>query len=430
MSLSIASSRMEIAARYQAVRDFSCRLTETLTPEDCMVQSMVDTSPTRWHLAHTTWFFETFVLAEQAGFRPFDEHFRVLFNSYYNSVGKQFPRPQRGVISRPGLDRIRAYRTHVDQAMNALLLSEDVNQSTLDAIIVGLHHEQQHQELILTDIKHALSCNPILPTFRPEPLAPTTAAALHWFDVLASTCEVGSDGTAFCFDNELPRHTTFLQDHSIARSLVTCGDYINFINDGGYSRAELWLSAGFEEVRRSDWDAPLYWVRRDSRWMVFTLAGLVPVEDDWPVCHVSYFEAEAFARWSGHRLPTEFEWENAANSNSAPNSNSAQFVDALVESGHAIHPTQAASVDRHDQTRQVEMLLGSVWEWTSSSYGPYPGYRPLAGAMGEYNGKFMCNQYVLRGGSVATHSGHIRNSYRNFFPPDARWQFSGIRLAR
>ena len=404
--------------KYQLVREFTNTIIAPLTPEDCMVQSMDDVSPTRWHIAHTTWFFETFVLKPSGKYQEYDSQFNYLFNSYYNSIGQQFPRPQRGFISRPRLDEIKNYRHYVDQQMAILLQDQSVSNEVAKVIEVGLHHEQQHQELMLTDIKHVLSCNPTMPKYMDAPFESTQSANDHWIDISEGVYEIGHVGNQFSFDNESPLHTVFLNDCQIATDLATCGQYIEFIESGGYQKPEYWLSLGWATVNEHGWDAPMYWIKREGQWFQFTLAGLVPVESDWPVCHVSYFEADAFARWSGKRLPTEFEWEVAC-SKTIQETQSQPFADILFGNNKTVHPT-----------RSPEGMMGSVWQWTSSSYSAYPGYRPPEGAIGEYNGKFMCNQYVLRGGSVATSSDHIRPTYRNFFPPDARWQFFGIRLAQ
>ena len=385
-----------------------------------MAQSMPDASPTRWHLAHTTWFFETFILGSQTGYQVFDEQFNFLFNSYYNSVGEQFPRSQRGLISRPGLEQTWKYRRHVDRLVLDLLHSGKLPESLLYPLEVGLNHEQQHQELMLTDIKHLLSCNPLNPAYQSNSFAEPKLPDDRWFDFDGGIVDVGHSKQGFAYDNESPKHQTLLQDFSLAAQPVSCGHFIDFINDGGYLRPDHWLSAGWATVQQENWDSPLYWRKQDGQWMQFTLAGLKPVDPNWPVCHISYFEADAFARWSGARLPTEFEWEHASHQAS-----SGQFADQLMKEGHLIHPT-----DSGHASNSPASMLGGVWEWTSSSYAAYPGYQPPAGALGEYNGKFMCNQYVLRGGSVATSSDHIRKTYRNFFPADARWQFSGVRLAR
>ncbi len=410
-----------LADSYQRVRDFSEQIAAPLSAEDCMAQSMPDTSPTRWHLAHTTWFFETFILGSQPGYKAFDEQFSFLFNSYYNSLGEQFPRSQRGLISRPGLKRTWEYRRHVDQLLLELLRSDKLPESLRHPLEVGLNHEQQHQELMLTDVKHLLSCNPLYPAYQSNPFADTEASANRWFDFDGGIVDIGHPGSGFAYDNELPHHQTLLQNFSIAAQPVTCGQFIDFINDDGYKRPDHWLSAGWSTVQQQNWTAPLYWRKQDNQWMQFTLAGLVPVDPDWSVSHVSYFEADAFARWSGARLPTEFEWEHASHQAS-----SGHFADRLIKKGLAIHPTGSVTANDDGPAN----MFGGVWEWTSSSYEAYPGYKPPAGALGEYNGKFMCNQYVLRGGSVATSSDHIRKTYRNFFPADTRWQFSGLRLAR
>ena len=414
----VATAGASLAEQFDAVRQFTDRITRSLSPEDCMVQSMEDASPVRWHLAHTTWFFETFILKQDSNYAEFDQHFAYLFNSYYNSIGEQFPRPQRGTISRPGLDGIREYRAYVDREMSERLQSPDFVSEYGDTVAVGLNHEQQHQELMLTDFKHALSANPMLPVYEDLPFAVADELSDDWLDFSAGQYEIGHQSSDFCFDNELPRHTVLLPEFSVSADLVTCGQFIDFIEDGGYERPELWLSLGWNAVTQNSWNGPLYWVHKDDQWMQFSLAGLVPVDRDWPVCHVSYFEADAFARWAGRRLPTEFEWEVACRASGDPNDRS-QFADKLFSDERAIHPTRASSG-----------LGGSVWQWTASSYQAYPGYQPPPGAIGEYNGKFMCNQYVLRGGSVATSSSHFRDTYRNFFPADTRWQFSGLRLAR
>ncbi len=414
------TSYTSLAEQYIQVREFTNRLAAPLSPEDCMIQSMPDASPVRWHLAHTTWFFETFLLAPLSGYRVFDEEFSYLFNSYYNQVGAQFPRARRGTISRPGLKRTREYREYVNQRMLDFLEHGEHCDDTRYTIQVGLNHEQQHQELILTDIKHALAGNPLLPVYEAGPTAPFETPADTWIDFSGGIYPVGHAGSGFAYDNESPRHETLLRDFAIAGHPVTCGQFMDFIEDGGYERADHWLSAGWTTVQERGWKAPLYWVKRDGDWMQFTLSGLKPVDREWPVCHVSYFEADAWARWAGYRLPTEFEWEVAA-----PHSEGDQFADLLLECGFAVHPTGGDSAD----CRPAQMF-GGVWEWTSSSYAAYPGYLPPDGAIGEYNGKFMCNQYVLRGGSVATSSAHIRPTYRNFFPPETRWQFSGFRVAK
>ncbi|REJ89660.1 MAG: ergothioneine biosynthesis protein EgtB [Planctomycetota bacterium] len=412
-----------LASRYDAVRRFSEDLARPLSAEDCNLQSMPDASPTKWHLAHTTWFFETFVLARCPGFRPFDESFAYLFNSYYNTIGAQFSRPRRGMISRPGLTEALEYRRVVDEQILDLLESESSEAARFAATIeIGLHHEQQHQELILTDIKHALAQNPLQPVYRDgrfgdSPAADPDGWSLHDEGVYRIGYDAGDD---FAFDNESPRHRVFLEEFEISNRLVTCGEYLHFMEDGGYERPELWLSLGWDAVRREGWTGPLYWSRTGNKWREFTLAGAQTIDLHRPVCHVSYFEADAFARWAGARLPTEAEWEVAAGDDLSGN-----FVGEYWEAGTAIHPGCRPALGA-----ALPRIYGDVWEWTASPYVAYPGYAPPAGALGEYNGKFMCNQFVLRGGSCATSSTHIRRTYRNFFPPESRWQFSGIRLCR
>lgn len=409
-----------LAALFHRVRAATEKLAHGLSAEDCAIQSMPDASPVKWHLAHTTWFFETFVLAPNLrGYRPFDPAYRVLFNSYYNAVGDKHPRPERGMLSRPGLDEVLAYRRHVDQAMHRLLADTPVSLALAELIELGSHHEQQHQELILTDLKHLLSRNPLRPAYqKPWPLTPIRARVRGWIPYPGGLQEIGHAGGGFSFDNEAPRHRVWLEPFSIATHPVTHGDFIEFIDDGGYRRPELWLSAGWDTVNARGWQAPAYWERREDRWHTFTLHGTVPVDPHTPLCHVSFYEAEAFARWAGERLPTEAEWEIAARD--------APVEGNFVESG-ALHPLALRETPADGTPAQV---YGDVWEWTRSDYAPYPGYRSAEGAVGEYNGKFMSGQYVLRGGSCATPGDHVRASYRNFFPPDARWQFSGLRLAR
>jgi ergothioneine biosynthesis protein EgtB len=409
-----------LAARYRAVRDATTRLAAPLSAEDCQIQSMPDASPTKWHLAHTTWFFETFVLEPSAaGYRAFDRRFRVLFNSYYNAVGKQHARPQRGLLSRPSLDEVRAYRAHVDAAVQDLLERDAVDAALAAAVELGLEHEQQHQELILTDIKHVLATNPLGPAYRTAlpAAAADTPAPLRWHAHDEAIVEIGHAGGGFAFDNETPRHRVLVPAGALASRLVTCGEYLEFMRDGGYARPELWLSEGWDAVRAGGWSAPLYWEQRDGTWCAATLAGERPLGAAVPVCHVSFWEADAFARWAGARLPTEFEWERAATG--------VEIDGNFVEQG-ALHPLPAAPGAGPGPAQ----MFGDVWEWTASPFVGYPGYRPTAGALGEYNGKFMANQWVLRGGSCATPRAHVRATYRNFFPAPARWQFSGIRLAR
>ncbi|TWT75496.1 Iron(II)-dependent oxidoreductase EgtB [Posidoniimonas polymericola] len=424
------NTKPSLSERYAGVRGFTDRLTADLGPEDATVQSMSDASPVKWHLAHTTWFFETFVLARLDGYRPVDAAFESLFNSYYNTVGTPFPRALRGVLSRPTLDQARRYRRAVDEslrgALDAGLTERDPDAAAI--IELGLHHEQQHQELILTDIKHAFSINPLQPAVIPGGLDQEPAVAAPdtgWTTFDEGNYEVGHADAGFAYDNESPRHRVWLDAYQLRNSPATCGEYQAFIADDGYSRPELWLSEGWATVQGEGWAAPIYWRNDGGDWSEFSLAGRIPLQADRPVTHLSYFEADAFARWSGARLPTEAEWEAAA----AAQPIVGNFADVLMQSGLAPHP--AAEV-RHaeDDVGPLCRLYGDSWEWTSSSYTAYPGYRPPPGALGEYNGKFMCNQYVLRGGSCASSSDHLRATYRNFFSTAARWQFSGVRLAR
>ncbi|MCC6531996.1 MAG: ergothioneine biosynthesis protein EgtB [Burkholderiales bacterium] len=413
------SKAHDLVALYEATRLRSEALAQPLSAEDCVVQSMPDASPVKWHLGHTTWFFETFILERHGrGFKPFDPAFRVLFNSYYNAIGAKHPRPERGMLTRPALSRVLDYRRHVDQRMGELLRGR-VPEALAQIVTLGVNHEEQHQELILTDVKHLLSRNPLAPAYTERwPLTPVHARKPRWLTVTGGVHEIGHAGAQFAFDNEGPRHRVLLQDFELASHPVTYGEYLEFIADGGYRRPELWLSMGWDAVAANAWQAPLYWIERDGGWHNFTLHGLVEIECNTPVCHLSYFEADAYARWAGARLPSEFEWEAAAQAVACTGN--------FADSG-ALHPLAPRS---DSPAPGLAQLFGDVWEWTRSDYAPYPGYRAAAGAVGEYNGKFMCSQYVLRGGSCATPQRHIRATYRNFFPPDARWQFSGVRLAR
>ncbi len=386
MMKAAAQPSSSIAEDYAAVRAHSLTLAAPLTAEDCAIQSMPDASPVKWHLAHTSWFFETVILAERPGYKPFDPHFAFLFNSYYEALGPRHARPRRGLLTRPGLDEVLAYRAHVDAAMMEVC----AEQSLQDVIALGLNHEQQHQELILTDIKHAFFQNPLLPAYGGEAAPPRAPQDLTWLEHPGGLSRIGHDGPSFAFDNERPRHQVLLRPFRIASRPVTNGDYQAFIADGGYRRAEFWLSDGWARVQDEGWQAPLYWLTDHGvSETVFTLAGVHKLDPNAPVEHVSFYEAAAYAAWAGKRLPTEFEWEASASA----------------------------------------LAHGEVWEWTRSSYDPYPGFKPFAGVAAEYNGKFMVGQMVLRGGSCATPQGHCRPTYRHFFPPQARWQFSGIRLA-
>ena len=417
--MSLSSDKPEEATLqtwYKTVRQQSLKLCSPLEVEDYQVQPMDDASPPKWHLAHVTWFFETFLLKTmRAGYQPFHPQYEVLFNSYYNGIGKAHPRAKRGFLSRPLLEEVLAYREYVDEAMLSLLsgaLADDV----LFAVALGLHHEQQHQELILTDLKYNLGNNPLKPVYLPaQPKQVKSAMPLTWHDYAGGLVEIGAkEHGGFVYDNEKPRHKVYLDPFQLASRTVTNGEFLGFVRDGGYDRPELWLSDGWAHLAAlgpERWRGPLYWREDGDEVLEYTLAGEAPLDLQAPVCHVSGFEADAYARWCNARLPTEAEWETAA----ACAPMTGNFVDAGV-----FHPAVSAA----------DSLYGNVWEWTASSYGPYPGFKPFAGQLGEYNGKFMANQLVLRGGSCATPQSHIRPTYRNFFYPPDRWQFSGIRLAR
>lgn len=408
----------EVLARYLAVRHETELLCEPLAIEDYGIQAMPDVSPPKWHLAHTSWFFENFVLQPcLPGYQVFHPRFGYLFNSYYQTVGSFFPRPQRGLLSRPTVEEVYRYRAHVDAAMTEAIADAARRDQIIFRTVLGLHHEQQHQELLLTDIKYNFAFNPLRPAYRsaPEP-ADKPPVLLQWLAYDGGLREIGFSGTGFAYDNETPRHTVYLENFQLASRLVTNGEFLAFIEDGGYRRADLWLSDGWIAVQQRDWRAPLYWENSDGEWWIMTLAGLRRLNQDEPVCHVSFYEADAYARWCGKRLPTEAEWEVAAQ-NLEPRGN-------LREAG-LLHPAAAGPGARNEPVQ----LFGDVWEWTQSPYRPYPGFRPLDGSLGEYNGKFMCNQLVLRGGSCVTPQSHITAIYRNFFYPADRWQFMGIRLA-
>lgn len=422
------AARETLLEGYRAVRTLTERLVEPLTAEDQMLQSMDDASPAKWHRAHTTWFFETFLLQpHQPGYCVFDENFNYLFNSYYEGVGARHPRPERGILSRPTAETVTQYRRYVDAAMEELIARiEDAELGALAPLLaLGLAHEQQHQELILTDIKHAFWRNPVSLAYQPpQAFTREAVAPLDFIGFAGGIVEIGHDGHnqdmgGFAFDNEGPRHRVLLQPYRIATRPITCGEYLLFMEDGGYRQPDFWLSDGWATVQREGWQAPLYWSqdpRKDNGWQIFTLNGPRALDPAEPVCHVSFFEAAAFASWAGKRLPTEAEWEHAASSGRC------EFRGGFLDRAHP-HPRPSAAPPGRLQ------MFGEVWEWTRSGYEPYPGFRPAAGAVGEYNGKFMVSQLVLRGGSCVTPPGHVRASYRNFFPPAARWQFSGIRLA-
>jgi ergothioneine biosynthesis protein EgtB len=420
-NVAAVDDRAPLARRYAETRQRTEALAEPLSAEDQTVQSMPDVSPTKWHRAHTSWFFETFLLTPYLkGYRAFDPAYAYLFNSYYEAVGARHPRPLRGLVSRPGIAEIARYRVHVDRAVTELIATLDpvAWAEAAPLIELGINHEEQHQELILMDIKHVLSLNPLQPAYvAPVAMLPGTVTPLGWIPFAGGLRQIGHGGDGFAFDNETPRHKVWLEPFRLASRLVTCGDYLAFIADGGYRRAEFWLSDVWALMQQEGWSAPLYW--RDEGadgWSVFTLNGRRAVDPAEPVSHVSFYEADAFARWSGKRLPTEAEWEVAAvEASPLPAGN-------LMDRG-LYHPQPAQNGEG------LQQMIGDTWEWTASPYMPYPGFHPLAGAVGEYNGKFMSNQMVLRGGAAVTPPGHVRATYRNFFPPAARWPFGGIRLA-
>jgi len=405
----------ELSGVYRAVRGQTEALCAPLAREDFVVQSMPDASPAKWHLAHTTWFFERFVVREAAPqLAPYDERYDYLFNSYYDAVGARHPRAGRGLLTRPTVDEVVDYRRCVDERMCGLLDTAAVEKALLARIELGLHHEQQHQELLLTDIKHAFSLNPLEPAYdSAAPRSIRSVAPLAWHRFGEGLHEIGAAPESFCFDNEMPRHRVYVRSFALAHRLVTNGEFLEFVRDGGYERPQHWLSDGWATVQAQGWRHPLYW--SDSLDSEFTLAGRLPIDAAGPVCHLSYYEADAYARWAGARLPSEAEWEIASRTQ-GPSGN-------FVETGE-LHPSRA------NDGQQLQQMLGGVWEWTASAYAPYPGFRISAGALGEYNGKFMANQYVLRGGSCATPASHIRPTYRNFFYPHQRWQFAGVRLAK
>ena len=409
-----------LAAQFPAVRRATEALAAALTAEDCALQSMPDCSPAKWHLAHTSWFFETFILsATRRNYRVFNPAFRVLFNSYYQTIGEQYSRPRRSLLTRPSLEEVMQYRHHVDQQMIDLLQQPElVSHDLAGAIELGLNHEQQHQELILTDIKHLFSFNPLHPVYQARhDQDPHATLPLEWCNFSGGLVTLGHDGDGFAFDNEGPAHKVFLAPFKLASRTITNAEYLAFIEAGGYERPEFWLSDGWNKVRAEGWRRPLYWEQRDNEWFTHTLNGFVPLNLHEPVCHVSHYEADAYARFAEARLPTESEWEFAASH--------AEVIGNFVDT-RRFHPNSA---DPSRSTSLPKQLFGDTWEWTASAYLPYPGFSVSTSALGEYNGKFMSNQMVLRGGSCATPQSHIRPTYRNFFPPDARWQFSGIRLA-
>jgi len=410
MTLSVDAS--QLTQRFLEVRATTDLLSSRLSPEDQTPQSMPDASPTKWHRAHTTWFFEEFLLRPDPEYTEYDPSYRYLFNSYYEAVGPRHPRPQRGLVTRPGIADVARYREYVQDALVRALDAGKLDAPARELVELGCNHEQQHQELLLMDIKHLFSTQPFAPVYIERPLdSPRPAVAQAWRSVPGGLVEIGHDGVGFAYDNEGPRHRAFLEDFQIAERAVTVGDWLEFMADGGYRRPDLWLSDGWARVQADGWDAPGYWDEVDGTWTTFTLSGRRPVVPAEAVCHVSFYEADAFARWAGARLPTEFEWEVAARQRSHLRG---QLLDP-----DRVHPGVAGSA-----------MIGDVWEWTASAYLPYPRFEPANGAVGEYNGKFMCDQHVLRGAGAATPVGHERLTYRNFFPAYARWAFSGLRLAK
>ncbi len=406
-----------LRSRYARIRAHSFNLTKPLSDEDCCVQSMPEASPVKWHLAHTTWFFETFVLEKyEKPFAPFLPAFRMLFNSYYNGVGEKHPRPQRGLLTRPALHEVLLYRKKVNQRMEKIFAQFGDDHAFRALVDLGLHHEQQHQELILTDVKHLLSLNPLKPAFREREEEDSPApGGIEWLAFKGGLVEIGHGGDGFCFDNESPRHKHYLNSYSLASRLVTNGEFLEFIADGGYHDPRLWLSEGWDWVQANKIRHPIYWAQDDERWSEFTLGGKRPLQPAVPAVHISYFEADAYSRWAGVRLPSEAEWENAACAHEAEDES---------DRHDRLHPRPAKNA------ASLQQMFGDAWQWTQTSYAPYPGYLWPEGALGEYNGKFMVNQYVLRGSSCLTPGGHSRATYRNFFPATARWQVSGIRLAK
>jgi len=429
MSSTAVNLQVEVAARFRAVRKQTLALCSRLTAEDMMVQSIPEASPAKWHLAHTAWFFESFILREFApGYRPFNTEFHWLFNSYYESFSIFPEKRLRASFSRPSLEDVLEYRQHVDAGIEKLF-DTDADPEALRRIVLGANHEEQHQELLLTDILSAFFTNPLRPAYldaaknKRDASTASRRPALEFESYEGGLLEFGHNSEGFCFDNELPKHKVWLEPYSLSKRLITCGEFTEFIADGGYKKSELWLSAGWDAVKENGWEAPLYWSNEDEGWNVFTLRGDKTLEEMQfcPVSQVSYYEADAYARWSGYRLPTEFEWEAAA-AGQARQGN-------LLDSGLLMTaPVSEQSKSLNDDDR-LHQCYGDCWEWTGSAYLGYPGFQPLEGALGEYNGKFMSGQMVLRGGSCVTPAAHIRASYRNFFTPDTRWQFSGIRLA-
>lgn len=412
-------SRQNILAQFKKIREFTHYLVEPLETEDFVIQPMENASPTKWHLAHTSWFFETFVLGKfLSGFKSLHPQYAYFFNSYYLQTGVPFTRAKRGMLSRPTVKEVFEYRAYVNEQVETFIneSDEELWLKAASVIEIGNHHEQQHQELILTDLKFLLAQNPLLPVYRKGKARKSKPQnPINWISFEEGLVEIGNKGKEFTYDNEHPHHRSFLQDFELADRLITNAEYLEFMEIGGYEQSPFWLDEGWSTVQREGWEAPLYWFKRDGKWMQFTLSGARPIDPDEPVTHISYFEADAFARWKGCRLPTEQEWEYACGN--------LEIEGNFVGEDH-FHPVSTSS------KKELKQMFGDTWEWTMSGYSPYPNYKPLPGALGEYNGKFMANQYVLRGGSCATSKSHIRKTYRNFFHADARWQFSGIRLAR
>jgi len=413
-------SREHLIDRYQSIRTFSEELVEPLETEDFVIQAIENTSPTKWHLAHVSWFFETFVLEKAIpDYESMHPQYSYIFNSYYLQTGEPHTRSKRGLLSRPTVEQVFEYRSYVDeQILNFLKNASEDQLSEFGPVIeIGNHHEQQHQELMITDFKYLFAQNPLYPKYKDLNLPEgSTPPPINWIEFKEGIYNIGSDGGEYTYDNEHPRHRKFLESFALADRLVTNGEYMEFMEEGGYERSPLWLDDGWATVNKRDWSSPLYWTKKDGDWYHYTLGGLKKVNPNEPITHVSYYEADAFARWAGARLPREAEWEVAAGDK--------PYTGNFVESGN-FHPRPL-----QETANGLKQIYGDVWEWTMSSYEPYPGYEPLPGALGEYNGKFMCSQYVLRGGSCATSETHIRKTYRNFFYPDARWQFNGIRLAQ
>lgn len=418
------SDRKQLAEYFKRVRDKSVELCQPLVTEDYVIQTIDDVSPPKWHLGHITWFFEQVILEKFVkGYQPFNRDYYFCFNSYYESFGERVIRSQRGTVSRPTVEEVYDYRRHVDKQMQNLIetIEEKVLPDLSELVELGLNHEQQHQELLVTDVKHNFACNPMRPVYNKfKPLdSGNESINAEFISIKGGVHEIGAANSGFSYDNERPRHKTYFDDFKLMNRLVTCGEFMEFVNDGGYKKAQLWLSDGWETINTNHWQHPFYWIKLDEQWHIWTLSGLRPINPNEPVCHLSYYEADAYANWAGCRLPTEAEWEVAAQKH-VKDETAGNFMDSKT-----FHPVPA----KRDDTELIQMM-GDVWEWTGSAYLPYPGYPRYPGPLGEYNGKFMINQMVLRGGSCATPKDHVRMTYRNFFQCDKRWQFSGMRLAK